>query len=204
MRLTTFYIRVVMELKSRRVEIVGVTTNPNKLWVTQVARNLTGSDEFLEDASHVIMDRDGSFQPLRTYLKKTTDIESILLPPKSPNMNAYLERFMRSLKSECLNKIIFFGQHSLERALREYVVHYHLERNHQGLNNQFSEPGDEVGSIAGIIECHDRLRALLKYYYRDAVLIGLPLNVDALTHLPLPLHSDDYFIAGLKMKSATA
>ncbi|MCA9039986.1 MAG: integrase core domain-containing protein [Planctomycetaceae bacterium] len=166
--LTTFYILVMMELKSRQVEIAGITTNPNKQWVTQVARNLTGSDEFLEDASQVIMDRDGSFQPFRTYLKKTTDIEPVLLPPKSPNMNAYLERFMRSLKSECLVKMIFFGQHSLERALKDYIAHYHAERNHQGLDNQLIEPGDEVGSIAGKIECHERLGGLLKYYYRNA------------------------------------
>ncbi|MEZ6048681.1 MAG: integrase core domain-containing protein [Planctomycetaceae bacterium] len=166
--LTTFYVMVVMELKSRRVEIAGITTNPNKQWVRQVARNLTGSDEFLEDASHVIMDRDGSFQPFRTYLQKMTNIEPVLLPPKSPNMNAYIERFMRSLKSECLNKMIFFGQHSLERAVKEYVAHYHAERNHQGLDNQLIEPGNEVGSIAGKIECHERLGGLVKYYYRDA------------------------------------
>ncbi|WP_261342286.1 transposase [Polystyrenella longa] len=92
----------------------------------------------------------------------------MLLPPKSPNMNAYLERFMRSLKSECLNKMIFFGQHSLERALKEYVAHYHFERNHQGLGNQLIDPGEEVGSIAGKVECREHLGGLLKYYYRDA------------------------------------
>ncbi|QDU82506.1 hypothetical protein Pla110_42640 [Polystyrenella longa] len=83
-------------------------------------------------------------------------------------MNAYLERFMRSLKSECLNKMIFFGQHSLERALKEYVAHYHFERNHQGLGNQLIDPGEEVGSIAGKVECREHLGGLLKYYYRDA------------------------------------
>ena len=112
-----------MELKSRRVETAGITTNPNKQWVTQVGRNLTGDSGFLENASHLILDRDTCFQPLRSFLEEQTDIEPVLLPPKSPNMNAYLERFMRSLKSECLKKMIFFGQHSLERALREYVSH---------------------------------------------------------------------------------
>ncbi|MEZ6049293.1 MAG: integrase core domain-containing protein [Planctomycetaceae bacterium] len=70
----------------------------------------------------------------------TTDIVPALLPPKSPNMNAYLERFMRSLKSECLNRMIFFGQHSLERALREYLTHSHLERNRQGFDFHLIEP----------------------------------------------------------------
>ncbi|QDU82502.1 Integrase core domain protein [Polystyrenella longa] len=165
--LTTFYVMVVMELKSRKVEIAGITTNPNKQWVTQVGRDLTGSDGFLENATHLILDRDTCFQPLRSFLKEQTEIEPVLLPPKSPNMNAYLERFMKSLKSECLNKMIFFGQHSLERALKEYVAHYHSERNHQGLDNQLIEPGEHVGCVAGKIECRERLGGLLKYYYRD-------------------------------------
>ncbi|QDU82505.1 Integrase core domain protein [Polystyrenella longa] len=166
--LTTFYVMVVMELKSRQVETAGITTNPNTQWVTQVGRNLTGDDGFLESASHLILDRDTCFQPLRSFLKNQTEIEPVLLPPKSPNMNAYLERFMRSLKSECLNKMIFFGQHSLERALREYVAHYHSERNHQGLDNQLIDPDEEIGCVAGKIECRERLGGLLKYYYRDA------------------------------------
>ncbi|QDU82527.1 Integrase core domain protein [Polystyrenella longa] len=166
--LTTFYVMVVMELQSRKVEIAGITTNPNKQWVTQVARNLTGDDGFLEHASHLILDRDTSFQPLRSFLKEQTEIEPVLLPPKSPNMNAHLERFMRSLKSECLNKIVFFGQHSLELALKEYVAHYHSERNHQGLDNQLIDPDEDVGCVAGKVECRERLGGLLKYYYRDA------------------------------------
>ena len=166
--LTTFYVLVVMELKSRRVEIAGISTNPNGDCVKQVARNLTGSEGFLENASHLILDRDTCFQPLRSFLKEQTEVEPVLLPPQSPNMNAYLERFMRSLKSECLSRMIFFGQHSLERSLKEYVSHYHTERNHQGLDNQLIEPGEEVGSIAGKIECHERLGGLLKYYYRNA------------------------------------
>ncbi|QDU82010.1 hypothetical protein Pla110_37620 [Polystyrenella longa] len=82
-------------------------------------------------------------------------------------MNAYLERFMRSLKSECLRKMIFFGEHSLARALKEYVAHYHSERNHQGLDNQLIDP-DEVRCVAGKVECRERLGGLLKCYYRDA------------------------------------
>ncbi|MAT15366.1 MAG: hypothetical protein CMJ46_08865 [Planctomyces sp.] len=166
--LTTFYVMVVMELKSRRIEIAGITTNPNGDWVKQVTRNLTGSDGFLEGATHLILDRDTCFQPLQGFLNDQTQIEPVLLPPKSPNMNAYLERFMRSLKSECLSKMIFFGQHSLERALKEYVAHYHAERNHQGLDNQMIEPGAEIGRVAGKIGCRERLGGLLKYYYRDA------------------------------------
>ncbi|MAT16027.1 MAG: hypothetical protein CMJ46_12245 [Planctomyces sp.] len=121
--LTTFYVMVVMEMKTRRVDIAGITANPNSLWMTQVARDLSGDDGFLERASHLILDRDTFFQPLRSFLKDQTDIQPVLLPPKRPNMNAYFERFMRSLKSECLDKMILFGRHSLERALRDYVAH---------------------------------------------------------------------------------
>ncbi|WP_197440360.1 integrase core domain-containing protein [Polystyrenella longa] len=166
--LTTFYVMVLMKLKSRQVEIAWITTNPNRQWITQIARDLTGDDGFLENASHLILDRGTSFQPLRSFLKEQSDVEPLLLPPKSPNMNAHLERFMRSLKSECLNKMIFFGKHSLERALREYVAHYHSERNHQGLGNQLIDPDEDVGCVAGKLECCERLGGLLKYYYRDA------------------------------------
>ncbi|WP_144998863.1 integrase core domain-containing protein [Polystyrenella longa] len=95
-------------------------------------------------------------------------------------MNAYLERFMRSLKSEYLNKIIFFGQHSLERALKEYVAHYHSERHHQGLDNPLIKPGDGVGCVAGKIKCRERLGGLLKYYYRCArkvIFASIPITI---------------------------
>ncbi len=83
-------------------------------------------------------------------------------------MNAYLERFMRSLKSECLDRMIFFGQKSLECALGEFVEHYHSERNHQGLDNQIIGPSDEVGRGDGEVRCRERLGGMLRYYYRDA------------------------------------
>ncbi|MEZ6049308.1 MAG: integrase core domain-containing protein [Planctomycetaceae bacterium] len=168
MGLIAFYVMVVMEMKSLQVEIAGITTNPNKQWVMQIAHNLTGDDGFLENASLLILDRDTYFQPLKSFLMELTDIEPVLLPPKSPDMNTYVKQFMRSLKSECLNRLIFLGQYSLERALKEYVSHYHHERNHQGLDNQLVEPDDEVGDIAGKIECRERLGGELNYYYRDA------------------------------------
>ena len=87
---------------------------------------------------------------------------------KSPNLNAYLERWFRSLKSECLDRMIFFGQKSLENAVREYVQHYHAERNHQGLGNELIEPGEQFCCIAGRIERRERHGGLLKYYHRSA------------------------------------
>ena len=160
---------VVMHLKSRRVEIAGITTSPNAEWVKQVCRNLTDcEDGFMRDASYLIVDRDTSFLALREYLHTKTDIKIVLLPPKSPNLNAYLERFFRSLKSECLDRMIIFGRKQLERAIQQFVEHYHAERNHQGLENRLIDPGDEVGNSTGKIQCRERLGGLLKYYYRDA------------------------------------
>ena len=166
--LSTFYVLVVMELKTRRVQIAGVTENPNGDWIRQIARNLTGCGRFLTSASYVLVDRDAKFQPFRIYLAELTDITVVLLPPKSPNLNSQIERFMRSLRSECLDRMIFFGQGSLQRALKEFVTHFHQERNHQGLGNRIIDPGDEVGRKDGDIQCRERLGGMLRYYYRDA------------------------------------
>ncbi len=114
------------------------------------------------------MDRDATFcESFRTMLRDE-GIEPIRLPPRSPNLNAYVERFFRSLKSECLKRMIFFGENSLRNAVREFLSHYHQERNHQGLENKLIDTGDEVGLVAGKIECRDRLGGMLRYYYRDA------------------------------------
>ncbi len=75
---------------------------------------------------------------------------------------------MRSLKSESLSRMIFFGEKSLRRTVTTYLEHYHTERNHQGLDNEVIEPGDEVGAVAGKIECRERLGGMLRYYYRRA------------------------------------
>ena len=83
-------------------------------------------------------------------------------------MNPHIERFMRSLKDECLHRIIFFGETSLRNAVREFLVHYHGERNHQGLDNQLIESSDEVGCTTGEIACRERLGGMLRYYYRRA------------------------------------
>ena len=165
----TFYVLAVMHLKTRRVHIAGITPSPNATWMKQVCRNLTDcEDGFLKDAKHLIVDRDTSFIAMREFLEQNTDTEVVLLPPKSPNLNAYMERWFRSLKSECLSRIIFFGRQSLENAVGEYVKHYHGERNHQGLGNQLIDPEKGVGAVAGKIECRERLGGMLKYYHRQA------------------------------------
>lgn len=167
--LVTFYVLAVMHLKTRQVHIAGITPSPNAMWMKQVCRNLTDSEDgFLKNATHLIVDRDTCFIPLRNFVEQHTETEVVLLPPKSPNLNAYMERWFRSLKSECLDRMIFFGRKSLDHAVREYVKHYHAERNHQGLDNGLIEPGEGIGSVAGEMECRERLGGLLKYYHRRA------------------------------------
>ena len=116
----TFHVLTVMHLKTRRVRIVGITPRPNATWMKQACHNLTDcEDGFLKDASHLIVDPDNSFIAMREFIKQNTDTEVVLLPPKSPNLNAYMERWFRSLKCECLDRMIFFGVKSLENAVSE-------------------------------------------------------------------------------------
>ena len=139
-----------MHLKTRRVHIAGITPSPNATWMKQVCRNLTDcEDGFLKGANHRIMNRDTSFIAMREFLEQNTYTEVVLLPPKSPNLNAYMERWFRSLKSECLHRMVFLGQRSLENAVREYVQHYHGERNHQGLGNEPIDP--EKGAVPSLV-----------------------------------------------------
>jgi len=135
----------------------------------QIARNLTDAEDgFLKGKRYLLMDRDGKFSPAFQAILKTEGVNAVLLPAKSPNLNAHLERFHRSLKEECLEKMIFFGEASLRNAVREFLAHYHAERNQQGLENRLIEPGPEVGQTAGTIGCRERLGGMLKYYYRRA------------------------------------
>jgi transposase InsO family protein len=168
--LVTCYLLFVMELATRRVCFAGCTTDPDEPWMTQIARNLTDAEDgFLLGKRYILMARDRKFCPsFRTFLK-TDGVEPVLLPPRSPNLTPHIERFMRSLKQECLQRLIFFGEASLRNAVSQFVDHFHHERNHQGLGNRIIEPGPEVGKPAGEIECRERLGSLLRYYCRKAV-----------------------------------
>jgi putative transposase len=167
--LVTYYLLFVMELKSRRVHFAGLTPNPTGAWMRQVAVNLTDHfDGFLNGKKYLQMDRDTKFTAEFRQVIEQAGVECKLLPPKSPNLNAHIERFMRSIKSEALSRMIFFGEHSLRNATTSFLLHYHGERNHQGLENAIPFPGEKVGRAAGEIECDERLGGLLRYYRRRA------------------------------------
>ena len=114
------------------------------------------------------MDRDSKFSAAFRTTLLNASVKCVRLPPQSPNLNAHLERFWRSLREECLDRLIFFGEEMLRRTIKEYVSHFHGERNHQGLKNRLIDPGPEVDRQTGDIQCHERLGGLLRYYHRQA------------------------------------
>jgi transposase InsO family protein len=167
--LVTFYVFFVIELATRRIEIVGITPGPNEGWMMQIGRNLTDPvDGFLADKKFVILDRDSKYSSAFRELLGDAGVQIVRLPPRSPNLNAYAERFVRSIKDECLGRLIFFGERSLRKAAREFAAHYHTERNHQGIDNRLIEPNDRPGSRINPIECVQRLGGMLRFYHQAA------------------------------------
>jgi putative transposase len=167
--LVTFYVFFVIELATRRIEIAGITPNPNEPWMMQIGRNITDPvDGFLAEKELVILDRDSKFSTAFRELLKEAGVDVVRLPYRSPNLNAYAERFVRSIKDECLDRMIFFGERSLRKATHEYAAHYHRERNHQGLDNRLIEPENRAASTLSAIECVQRLGGMLRFYYRAA------------------------------------
>jgi putative transposase len=114
------------------------------------------------------MDRDPKFTQAFRGLLRGEGIKSIRLPPRSPNLNAYIERFFGSLKPECLDRLILFGERSLRNTVREYLADYHTERNHQGLDNELIVPLERPPDTDASIEATERLGGLLRSYRRAA------------------------------------
>jgi len=167
--LKRFIVLFFIDLSTRRVEIGGIARNPNGLWMTQIARHVTdGVDGFLKGKRYLIHDRDPLYtREFRTMLADV-GIESVKLPPRSPNLNAYAERFVRTIKESCLDQMILFGEDSLRRAVHQFLIHYHEERNHQGLENRLITPTSAINTSTGTIKRRQRLGGLLNYYYRAA------------------------------------
>jgi putative transposase len=165
--LQRFIILFFIELSTRKVEIAGVASNANGLWMSQLGRNLTGSDDgLLKGRRYLIHDRDPLFTEEFLRTVKDGGVESMKLPARSPNLNAFAERWVRSVKQAYLSKMILFGEASLRRALVEFVEHFHLERNHQGKGNVLLFPSNDErhGRHRGSIWCRERLGGLLRYY----------------------------------------
>ena len=167
--LTRYHVLFCIKLSNRRIHLAGVAECPHGDWMQQIGRNVTDAlDGFLSDVRYIMLDRDPLYTNAFRSLLQETGIKPIRLPPRSPNLNAYAERFVRTTKECCLRRMIFFGERSLHNAIREFLEHYHHERNQQGLENRLIDPEHEVGSVHGSVACRDRLGGILRYYYRDA------------------------------------
>jgi len=165
--LTTYYVLFLIEIKTRRVHVAGITTNPDGAFMAQVARNLTDAvDGFLGGQRYVICDRDSCFTAQFRSILEDAGVKVNRAPRQAPNCNAYAERFVLSIKSECLGRKILFGESSRRRAVAEYVAHYHTERAPQGLGNERIEGA--VVTADGEVRCRERLGGILKSYHRAA------------------------------------
>jgi hypothetical protein len=169
--IVTYYVLFFIHIGSRKVQIAGFTPNPNQQWMQQVARNITMTDVgFANGMKYLILDRDSKFTEQFRETFKSAGTEPMRLPPRSPNLNAFSERYVRSIKEECLDHLILFGEASLNRALENYVAHHQHERPHQGMENKLLFPISPFDPKPrdGPVECKQRLGALLKFYYREA------------------------------------
>ena len=164
--LVTYYVLFFIHLETRRVTIAGITRHPDGEWMERIARSATQETwGYLNRFRYVLHDRDKKFCASFRSVLSAAGVKPILLPAKSPNLNAYAERWVRSVKRECLSKVVLFGEGPLQRSLNQYTAHYHLERNHQGK----AQPAlDAPGQNGRKIHCRQRLGGLLKFYARAA------------------------------------
>jgi hypothetical protein len=166
--LRRFIVLFFIEPSTRGVEIGGITPAANGLWMSQIARNLTDSEDgLLRGKRYLIHDRDPLFTQAFLNTLKDAGVQSVRLPPRSPNLSAHAERFVRSIREWCLDRLILFGERSLRTAIQNFIAHYHHERNHQGLGNRLIEPEPGLPKT-GSVQRRERLGGTLNYYYRAA------------------------------------
>jgi putative transposase len=166
--LATYYVLFFLHLETRRITLAAITRHPTGAWITQMARNAVDDESgALRRCRYVLHDRDGKFCSAFDDVMASEGIQSLRIPPRSPNLNAYAERWVRSVKQECLSRLILFGERSLERALAEFIAHFHSERNHQGKGNVLLFPAP-LATRRRTVHCRERLGGLLRYYSRAA------------------------------------
>ncbi|MEO0478722.1 MAG: integrase core domain-containing protein [Planctomycetota bacterium] len=167
--LVTHYVLFVIDHATRAVEIVGCTTRPDAAFMAQIARNLTDlEDGALRRKRFLVLDRDSKFTAQFHRILGDAGVTTVRTAFQAPNMNAIAERFIGSLKRECLDQLILFGEDHLRRVLREYVAHYNTERPHQGIGNEPITRRVDGSANSGPIVEHERLDGLLRSYSRAA------------------------------------
>ena len=158
-----------MRLATREVHIAGIIPEPIRPWMKQVDRNLTdGSAGFLNSYRYLLQNRASLFGAEFWMILQAAEVASVRLPARSPNLNAFAERFVRSLKESCLDRSVLIGEASLQRATTQFVLHYHQQRNHQGLDNRIIRPEFNPLPATGTIRRRKRLGGMLNYYNREA------------------------------------
>src|SRR5262245_8609936 len=166
--LVTYYTLFAIELASRRVHLVGSTPHPDDAFMVQIARTLTHADDgVLVGHRFLICDRDAKWSEACRQTLAAAGLRVVQTPYHAPDCNAYAERFVRSIKEECLDRLVILGEAHLRQALGAFTTHYHQERNHQGLHDRLIAPAP-MGPSGGTIRCRPRLGGLLRYYYRAA------------------------------------
>jgi putative transposase len=167
-----YMVLFVIELKSRAVHVAGIRIDPDGAWMMQVARNLLDAvDGFLRNATHLIHDRDPLFTKAWRTLLKSGGVKSLPIPAHSPNCTPHAERFVKTIRTECLDQFVIFGERHLRYLSGTFLDHSLTGRYHQGLGGQLIRPpilsGNDNGST-GAIHCRSRLGGLLNFYYRKA------------------------------------
>ena len=166
--LVTYYTLFVIELESRRVHLVGSTPHPDDVFVLQSARTLTdAADGVLLGHRILICDRDTKWSFAFRQLLGDVGVRVVQTPYRAPNCNAHAERFVRSIKEECLDRLVFLGEVHLRQTLAEFVAHYHCKRNHQGIHDRLIA-ATPTGPPSAEVRCRTRLGGLLRYYHRAA------------------------------------
>ena len=167
--LVTYYVLFFLHLETRRVTVAGITRHPTEAWMAQIARNAVDETSgHLRQSRYLLHDRDAKFCSAFDDVLRSGGVHCLTLPPRSPNLNAFAERWVRSVKEECLSKLVLFGEGSLHRALNEFIAHFHAERNHQGKGNALLFPSPATAPNRKSVHCRERLGGLLRYYSRAA------------------------------------
>ena len=164
--LQRFIVLFFIELSTRKVEIAGIAAAANGLWMGQIGRNVTDAvDGILDGKCYLNHDRDPLFTTEFLNMLAEVGVKSVKLPPRSPDLNPHAERFVRTIKESCLDRMILFGEGALRKAIHEFVVHYHGERNHQGLGNRLILPAQHPTGHDEAVLRRQRLGGMLNYYY---------------------------------------
>ena len=172
--LSRLYVAFVIELQTRRVHLLGITRHPTGQWATQLARNLAGE---LEEAgcrfTYLVRDRDAKFTAAFDAVFASIGTRTLPIAPQAPRMNAYAERFVRTVRAECTDRMLIAGEQHLRVILSEYIGHYNTGRSHQGEGMGLRAPDDAPDVIAfpvpaARVERRARLAGLISEYRQSA------------------------------------